>query len=70
MNEAKKEQMRKIIVELRNMVENGPVSAGEVIHPEAMQECLKLRWVAQDGNENYVATELGRAMAGRKDGRT
>lgn len=65
MSEEKKERMRKVMEELKNAVNVGPVAPESVICQEAMRECLKLKWVGKDENGNFVPTNVGRALFGR-----
>lgn len=67
MSEAKKEKMRAIKAELDNLVANSPVTPENALSPEVMTECLRLKWATRDSNRNFIPTEIGKAMAGRKD---
>lgn len=67
MSEEKKERMRKISAELKNLVANAPVAPGGVLDQDSILECLKLNWAKKDSNGNFVLTDLGAAMVGRKD---
>lgn len=66
MSEEKREWMRKVSEELNNLVTNNPVSPEGILSVDALQECLKLNWAKKDENGNFIPTELGKAMSGRK----
>lgn len=65
MSEEKKAWMRKIMEELKNTVNTGPVAPESVICQEAMRECLKMKWVEKDADGNFIPTNVGRALFGR-----
>jgi hypothetical protein len=67
MSENKREKMRAIKQEMDHLIKNSPVAVTAVLSTAAMRECLRLNWAQQDGAANFVPTELGKAMMGRKE---
>ena len=66
MSEEKRERMLKINSELNNLVTHNSVPPEGVLYADAIQECLKLNWAKKDESGNFILTELGKAMSGRK----
>lgn len=66
MSDEKRERMRKTMIELKNLIEQGAVSPRDILDPAAMTECVHMNWAARRALDSwYVPTELGKAMAGR-----